>query len=304
MKIYISYCHQQGDWVWDCLVPVLKAGGAEVLIDRERFEAGKAIEGQMDDLQDQADRQVLVLSPEYLGSSYCCHEMDRAIDTDPDFSSGSLIPLLRADCTLPDRIQVPNPLYVDLREDTRDEPWDVLFTACDIDLGVTGSHWLEVRDELLQHLQSERSVNLVVSGKNVAWRALIDHLTERPATRMIQVDLYSARTINRPGLLACMLSEDVGAFNLPPVPQDLGEFQRILERRTRPTRIAIIHFDNAPHRQYGRDLFTTLRYLVTEERKLVLLIQSRAPFDTLLRAEESGIFSQLIIEKVELTGKN
>ena len=27
-KVFVSYCHQQGDWVWDRLVPVLEAGGA------------------------------------------------------------------------------------------------------------------------------------------------------------------------------------------------------------------------------------------------------------------------------------
>ncbi len=36
-------------------MPCLKAGGAEVLIDRERFEAGKALLGQMDAAQDAAD---------------------------------------------------------------------------------------------------------------------------------------------------------------------------------------------------------------------------------------------------------
>lgn len=74
-KVFISYCHKQGEWVWDRLVPVLKAGGANVLIDRERFEAGKAIEGQMDATQDQAERQVLVLSPDDLGRTACTHEL-------------------------------------------------------------------------------------------------------------------------------------------------------------------------------------------------------------------------------------
>ena len=133
--VFVSYCHAQGEWVWDRLVPVLKAGGAEVLIDRERFEAGKAIFGQMDAVQDQAERQLLVLSPEYLASKPCTHEMKRAIDLDPDFNQGIVIPGLRADCKLPNNIKRPNPLYVDLRDDRQDEPWDKLLAACGADLG-------------------------------------------------------------------------------------------------------------------------------------------------------------------------
>lgn len=54
-KVIVSYSHKQGEWVLDRLVPVLKAGGAEVLIDEERFTAGKAVRGQTDAVQAQAD---------------------------------------------------------------------------------------------------------------------------------------------------------------------------------------------------------------------------------------------------------
>jgi hypothetical protein len=70
-KVFVSYCHTQGDWVWDRLVPCLRAGGAEVSIDRERFKAGQGLLGQMDATQDAADMSVLILSPDYLASSYC-----------------------------------------------------------------------------------------------------------------------------------------------------------------------------------------------------------------------------------------
>jgi hypothetical protein len=68
MKVFISYCHAQVDWVAGRLLPCLKAGGADVLIDRERFKPGKPVVGQMDAALDQSDRQVLVLSPEYFQS--------------------------------------------------------------------------------------------------------------------------------------------------------------------------------------------------------------------------------------------
>ncbi len=87
-KVFISYCHQQGEWVWNRLVPCLRAGGAQVLIDRERFEAGKGLLGQMDAVQDEADINVLVLSADYLASPNCLHEMARAVAGDPVFEQG------------------------------------------------------------------------------------------------------------------------------------------------------------------------------------------------------------------------
>ena len=82
MKVFVSYSHKQAGWVGDRLVPVLKAGGVEVLIDRERFKAGLAVVGQMDTLQDQGESHVLCLSTDYYASPPCVHEMTRAIATD------------------------------------------------------------------------------------------------------------------------------------------------------------------------------------------------------------------------------
>ena len=101
MRIFISYSHQQGDWVCRRLVPCLEGGGAVVLIDRERFKLGKAIVGQMDALQDNAERHLLVLSPDYLGSNYCQHETQRALKLDPKFTQGLLLPGTGEARTLP-----------------------------------------------------------------------------------------------------------------------------------------------------------------------------------------------------------
>ncbi len=99
----------------DRLCPVLKAGGADVLIDVERFGAGIAVHKQMDELQDRAQIHLLVLSPDYLASRPCLHEMQRAVASDPLFNTGSVLPLVRVGCELPPEIKVPETV-------TRSEP--------------------------------------------------------------------------------------------------------------------------------------------------------------------------------------
>jgi hypothetical protein len=131
MKVFISYSHAQGEWVLDRLVPCLKAGGAEVVIDVERFRAGGGVYRQMDDAQDQAERHVLVLSAAYLASAPCQHEMLRAIARDPKFEHHMVLPVRRDDASLPDPIKLPDPLYVDLRDDTQSAPWALLLRECE-----------------------------------------------------------------------------------------------------------------------------------------------------------------------------
>ena len=95
MKVFISYSWRKKEWfewVWDRLKPVLDAGGAEVLIDRDYFKAGVELVGQMDGLVDDADVCLLVLTEGYLESESCRHEMERAIGKDPGFKGGEVVP--------------------------------------------------------------------------------------------------------------------------------------------------------------------------------------------------------------------
>lgn len=278
-KVFVSYSHRQGDWVWDRLVPVLKAGGAEVLIDRERFEAGRELVGQMDATQDVADVHVLVLSPDYLASGSCVHEMERAVGHDPRFRKGAVVPVKRVDVELPAAIRAP--LYVDLTDDKAADPWTLLLRACGADLGTDASSWLAARDDTRRLLERDQSVNLVVDG-DVAWRELLADLRRGELTDLAQVDLEKPAAAARRGLVEEILRAFGIAAPVPPEPEDLVELDRFLTSRRR-SRLVFTHFDLAAHRPaYGVDLFAALRYLVTESRKLVLLVQSRRPFATLL----------------------
>ncbi|HKH43892.1 MAG TPA: toll/interleukin-1 receptor domain-containing protein [Thermoanaerobaculia bacterium] len=197
-KVFVSYSHRQGDWVWDRLVPVLKASGVEVLIDRERFEAGRGLTGQMDATQDMAEVSVLVLSPEYLASRPCLHEMGRAIDRDPRFENGVVVPVMRVDVELPQTIRQPIPIYADLTDDSAVQPWDLLLRACGADLRTDAPKWLTARDEMRRFLERGQSVNLVVDSA-VAWRGLLAELQRGELADLALVNLEKPTTVSRRG---------------------------------------------------------------------------------------------------------
>ena len=69
MRIFVSYSHKQSEWVHSRLLPVLRAAGAEVLVDIDHFKAGQTVTGQMDRLQRRASRHVLVITADYVAST-------------------------------------------------------------------------------------------------------------------------------------------------------------------------------------------------------------------------------------------
>jgi hypothetical protein len=244
-----------------------------VSIDRERFTAGRAVIGQMDATQEMAEINLPVLSPEYLGSRYCLHEMDKAIARDPQFQMGFVIPVVRIACNLPDTVKTPNPLSVNLSDDKDTSQWHLILQACGADAPV----WLAVRDDIHRLLQRNESVNLVVRG-NPKWRELIQHLSTEMIKDLGRVDLSSGATVSRRGLVAEILKACGAPASVPPEPEDLPILHRTLSER-RLSRLVIEHFDLVSVRHhYGVDLFAALRYLMMESRRLVLLVQSRAPF--------------------------
>src|SRR3990172_3887487 len=176
MKIFISYSHSKHQTLIDKILPVIEAGGCEPLIDVRHFKAGQSVIGQMDSIQDSAERQVLFLCTNYLNSAYCMHEMTRAIATDPDFTGNKIIPVLLEDVTLPRAVSKPNPLYVKLcgDESQRRHGWELLCRTLSIDLGVSAFDWLKAKDEVKRYLLRNQCVNLVVKDKNTELKTLID----------------------------------------------------------------------------------------------------------------------------------
>jgi hypothetical protein len=303
-SVFVSYSRPESDWVWERLVPVLEAAGAEVLIDREQFGAARAVYRQMDKVQDRAELNLLVLSPDYLASRACQHEMRRAIARDPTFEMGVTIPVLRKKCQLPPEIKRPDPLYVDLRDASKPEPWDLLLEKCKLDLGATAPEWLRARDRIVRHLERGESVNLVVSGR-VRWLPLLDQLRNNSAVRLGIVRLDSKKTEDRP-LLVREILEQCGCPPPDPDPDkpiDLVVLGRTLKALPRAPRLALTSFDIVTERmaEYEPDFFVALRDLMMDARKLILLITSHAPFATLLPKDHP--LSVIDIKTVELKGR-
>jgi hypothetical protein len=298
-KVFVSYSHLQGEWVWDRLYPCLVAGGAEVLIDRKRFEAGLAVFDQMDRVQDCAEIHVLVLSPDYLASAACRHEMARAIAGDPNFQHGRVIPVVRVPCDLPEEIRRPNPLYVNLTDDRDAAQWDLLLSGCGADLGANAPDWLGAREQVREYLHRGQSVNLVVKGEPRR-REFLERIREDLGGAMAMVDLDSGAAASRRSLVAEILKACGTPAEVPDVPEDLAVLHNRLSDLP-GTRLCLRHFDRVAERGYGLDFFSALKYLVMDCRKLVLLIESRAPYVSLLPANNS--LTKLQAKLVELKGR-
>ncbi|MDZ7292759.1 MAG: toll/interleukin-1 receptor domain-containing protein [candidate division KSB1 bacterium] len=300
-SVFISYSHNQGDWVWHNLKPCLEAGGAEVHIDVERFKAGHDLTAQMDAEQDAADLSVLVLSPEYLTSPNCTREMQRALACD------RFAAVLRVDCIVPD--EVKKKLYVDLRDDKNVREWDRLLQACETDLGTPAPAWLEARDAIVRHLQRGNSVNLVVLKKATKpkWRELIRHLQTEMLKDLNVVNCESGDTVTRQGFVAGILRACGLPSVVPEEPRDLLALTEAFAQRPTPARLALLHFDMVADRaqrnpHFNTDLFAALRDLITEKRKLILLIHSHTYYMQLLPANHP-LSSITDLKTVELHGR-
>jgi hypothetical protein len=300
-KVFISYRHGDAAWVRDTLYPVLSAGGAQVVVDYKDFDAGIALRKQISEKQAIADVHLLVLTPDYFTSAYCLEEMRRAAATDPQFEKGTVLPIVLQQCVLPPEIKGGEPLHVDLSgaRNLDAEGWDRVMKACGADLGMSPPHWLRAYLATRKALEERRSVNLLVKG-HPKWRELID-LLKLALPELGVVDLESGKTATQRGLVGEILRALVNfSSELPRSDEHLAEFERLLEAAS-PTLLALKHFDRVRERKYDGDLYSSLRYLIMEKRRLTLLVESRGPFATLL--PKNHALSFLEMETVELNGR-
>jgi hypothetical protein len=301
-KVFVSYSHAQREWVWGRLVPVLKAAGADVLIDVERFNAGVACFRQMDAEQDAADLHVLCFSDEYLSSKFCNREWQRAVQSDPSFSVGKVVPIvLKAGLTLPKQIRGPTPLHVNMRDDRDPEVWKLLLRSLRLDWNCCPVSWLDAAEGTARKLQNGECVNLLLprslnNGHRQPMEALLAHLRNATLPRKLlpdlkQVDLHSGVCSTLSGLLSQILDQAGIRQELPSTRRKaLVAFTQQMRTLSAPLALTLSSCDllgNAERQsEYGVDFFAALFDLTQPpNRKLSLLAISHRPYASLLPAE-------------------
>lgn len=112
INIYISYTDRTSKWVRSTLKPLIDSWNvAEVMLPERDMVAGKAISNERRRLIVEADKIILVISPDYYESEWCSYELMHAIQNEPTLSRGRIIPILIDGCMcLPENMEVVVPL--------------------------------------------------------------------------------------------------------------------------------------------------------------------------------------------------
>jgi hypothetical protein len=121
--VFISYSHLDRDWVQNTVIPRLEAHGFTVMVDYRDFRTGSLGIDEMARAVEQCRHVLLVLTPNYINSDWSHFENAMAQASDPAARWRKVIPVLRADCTIPLRLKIVH--YRDLRTDDPAQ-WDLL----------------------------------------------------------------------------------------------------------------------------------------------------------------------------------
>ena len=199
-------------------------------------------------MQDRADLNILVFSPDYLTSKPCQREMKRAIQRDPEFKDGVSHP--REDgwnATFPPPSVGLIRCMWTCRTIRTPFPGTCSWPKCEADLGTPAPHWLKARDDIRRYLIRGESVNLTVQGR-VKWRPLIEDLRRDPTLADLrEVDLMDPETYARKALVEAILAACGIPGPVPDKPHDLVEFGHALRLRRNAAHLALTHFDHVAH---------------------------------------------------------
>lgn len=287
-KVFVSYSHAQREWVWGRLVPVLRAAGAEVLIDVERFKAGVSCFKQMDAEQDAADCQLLCFSEEYMQSKSCNREWKRALRRDPTFSTGHIVPIvLQAQLTLPKEFLGPNPLYVEMRNDRDKAKWQLLLRSLGINWNCCPVSWLHAAEWITRKLNDGTCVNLLVprladNKHRQPVTALIAHLRETALPWQLlpnlqDQDLHAGECTTLSGLLGQLLMRAGIHQKLSANKRTaIVEFTTLMRTLKAPLELALTSCDVISNQErqkaYGTNFFATLFDLTRPDKQSLRLL--------------------------------
>jgi hypothetical protein len=132
--VFISYSHQDEEWVTGMLLPRLEEAGLRVCIDFRDFVAGKPALLNMQDAALDSRHTVLVSTPAWMDSQWTLLEGLLTRTDDPAGLRLRTGPLLLEPCDLPPFISMLT--WVDFsRADRLDIAWTQLLTALGAPLG-------------------------------------------------------------------------------------------------------------------------------------------------------------------------
>jgi hypothetical protein len=132
--VFVSYSHEDEQWVQSELLPRLKSAGLKVCIDSESyqpgepFEAGTPVVRAIEKAILVSHKTICVFTHTYRESEWCELEDILISSLDPSGRDKRLLPILLKPCELPQRIKAR--LYVDFTPaGTHDQAWGRLLAA-------------------------------------------------------------------------------------------------------------------------------------------------------------------------------
>ena len=103
LRVYVSYSDAKADWVMNYLAPLIESfQNIEVTVHDADVIAGHPISEERLRLILEADKVIVICSPDYTLSPWCQYELYQAITKQPSLAEGKIIPITCGNCrTLP-----------------------------------------------------------------------------------------------------------------------------------------------------------------------------------------------------------